>query len=280
MNGSIKDKCIKKMKSIFSDFWTALLWAFILLIVMAGVLWISNKLQLFNDIPSSESLIITFIGILATFVVVSNFSQVSNIEQKVDNKITAMEKSVDDIFIGCLDKDDDTSLLSQIQKIQANLEKLKEDGEFKSPLTIKDEVKNEMRQDLQNDINQAKQAAVDEIGIRSLQMLKFANAMINSEHKEILQNLLKDVNCIFRITHLKNGKMNTNKARIVANDGAIQFVSETGKTIFTNVSKINGKNYNPEEIDMALIYIIEAMRKTGTYDRTNSDTIKLGDEEL
>lgn len=91
----------EKFKIFFSDLWTALRWGIILSIVIVSALWVSSRLQIFEGMPSSESLVITFIGILATFVVVSNFSQVANIEQKADSKIKEIEDKVKVISKQC-----------------------------------------------------------------------------------------------------------------------------------------------------------------------------------
>ena len=277
----MKEKLKEIVIKFFSDFWAAILWGVILVIVMIGVLWISSKLHIFEDMPTSESLIITFIGILATFVVVSNFSQVANIEQKTNSKIEKMENEITSFSESCFNTDNEKSLAAQLLNVQAKIEGIKDDGKLKSPPEIKREVKDEILEDLKSDIAKGKQASVDEISIRSLQMLKFANAMINSKQRDVLQKLLHDVNSLFKVTHIiKSGSNKTNYARILLHDGVIQFISETGKTTFDNVIKIDGIKYNADEIDMALSFIIEAMKKTGTYDRTNLSGEVLEDDQI
>lgn len=276
----MKNILFEKVKSFFSDLWAAILWGLILVLVMCGVLWIASRFHIFNDIPTSESLIITFIGILATFVVVSNFSQVANIEQKTDKKIDDIANKVDTISKQCLDESDTTSLASSILETKRDLQTIKGNKEFKSQEELKAETKNEMREELKNDIDTYKRASIDEIDIRSLQMLKFANALINSNLKDVMQKLLRDCDALFKITYIKNGKIKTNNARIRLKEGNIQFISETGKTTFENTVKIDGVRYNADEIDMALIFILEAMKKTAIYDRTNLSGKVLDDDQL
>lgn len=268
----------EKIKVLFSDLWIAIRWGIILSLVMMGVLWLSDRLRIFDSMPSSESLIITFIGILATFVVVSNFSQVANIEEKADRKIKEIEKKVNMISKQCLDKTDSTSLASSIIQTKEMIDIIKGSDELKSLETVKDEAKNEMMGELEDDIKRYERANLEEIDLRSFQMLKFANALINSKQKDILQKILLDSNALFKIT--RKGKNKTNNARIQLKDGVIQFISETGKTTFDNVFKIDGIQYNSEEIDMALCFILEALKKTGTYDRTNLSGNVLEDDQI
>lgn len=276
----MKEKLKEIVTKFFTDFWAAILWGVILVIVMMGVLWISSKLHIFEDMPTSESIVITFIGILATFVVVSNFSQVANIEQKTDNKIAEIEGEVNRISKLCLDEDESTSLISSVAQVQESISIIKGVEELKSLKETKNEAKEEMQEELRDDIMKYKRASVEEIDIRSFQMLKFANALINSKQKDILQKLLLDTNVLYKVTYTKNGKNKTNKARIQLKDGAIQFISETGKTTFDNVFKIDEIPYNSEEIDLALGFILEATKKTGTYDRTNLSGEVLEDDQI
>lgn len=270
----------EKIKVLFSDLWIAIRWGIILSLVMMGVLWLSDRLRIFDSMPSSESLIITFIGILATFVVVSNFSQVANIEEKADRKIKEIEKKVNMISKQCLDKTDSTSLASSIIQTKEMIDIIKGSDELKSLETVKYEAKNEMKGELKDDIKRYERANLEEIDLRSFQMLKFANALINSKQKDILQKILLDTNALFKITYTRKGKNKTNNARIQLKDGVIQFISETGKTTFDNVFKIDGIQYNSEEIDMALCFVLEALKKTGIYDRTNLSGNVLEDDQI
>ena len=127
----------EKMKVLLSDLWTAIRWGIILSFVMLGVLWLSDRLHIFDSMPSSESLIITFIGILATFVVVSNFSQVANIEEKADRKIKEIEKKVNVISERCLDESKNTSLASSIIQTKEMIDIIKGGDELKSLETVK-----------------------------------------------------------------------------------------------------------------------------------------------
>ena len=103
---------------------------------------------------------------------------------------------------------------------------------------------------------------------------------VQEQDKDILQKILLDSNALFKITYTRKGKNKTNNARIQLKDGVIQFISETGKTTFDNVFKIDEIQYNSEEIDMALCFVLEALKKTGTYDRTNLSGNVLDDDQI
>lgn len=235
------------------------------LIAVAGVViiaYLADDMQLF---PDKDSLIITFLGVLATFVVVSNFSQVANIEQKTDKKIGDMETRLNKFEDEYLDKDNDASLPSKIKAIQVELDGIKEDGKLKTPKEIEEEACKGMRDNLNEEIKQNRKAVVEEVEYRSLQMLKFANALINAPYKKIIQSLLYDLDAIFRVKYISKGKSKSNKANIRLVDGNIHFISLTGKSTFTNVQMIDDVVYDPAEMDIVMQYVISALTKTASY---------------
>lgn len=56
------------------------------------LIFISITLNISQSIVTDESIVLLFIGILATFIVVSNYSQVSDIKSNIDNKIEKLEE--------------------------------------------------------------------------------------------------------------------------------------------------------------------------------------------
>lgn len=253
---------------------TCVLFACIGIVIIA---YFADDMHLF---PDKDSLIITFIGILATFVVVSNFSQVASIEQKTDKKIKIIDDAVSSIAKKCLDEKDETSLVSSLHKTQKDIDIIKGDEELRSLNETKDETKNEIRKELQSEFENYKRASIDEISIRSLQMLRFANAMINSKQNVLLQKLLTDITALFKVTYLKNGHTKTNNARIQIKEGELVFISDSGRTTYTNILKIDGVTYHPEEIDLAIIFILEASTKMAIYDKMSANAIQGGDDQL
>ncbi len=80
----------------FLGFW-------VILIVLAHCSW-------FHYTISNESLILTFVGILATFIVVSNHMQVKEIKNELEEQLENIKEQqleLSDIVIKILDKTDD-----------------------------------------------------------------------------------------------------------------------------------------------------------------------------
>jgi len=93
----------EKDSSFGKEYWSNILmktiiFAFALFIVLCGVLIVANFVA--PNIPTEiafGSLIIAFVGILATFVVVSNYAQVSRIENDIKDKIKKIESDIEQV---------------------------------------------------------------------------------------------------------------------------------------------------------------------------------------
>ncbi len=70
-------------------------WLTIILIVLVGV---SIAQHCNKTLVTDSSLVLTFIGILATFVVVSNYAQVRDVEKKCDERIKELSDKLDKIL--------------------------------------------------------------------------------------------------------------------------------------------------------------------------------------
>jgi hypothetical protein len=55
------------------------------------LLGISISLNISDAVITNESIVLAFIGVLATFIVVGNFAQVSEIRNIIENKIKSLE---------------------------------------------------------------------------------------------------------------------------------------------------------------------------------------------
>jgi hypothetical protein len=64
-------------------------WLFGISILLLGI---SISLNISNTVITNESIVLIFIGVLATFIVVGNFAQVSEIRNTTDNKINGLEQ--------------------------------------------------------------------------------------------------------------------------------------------------------------------------------------------
>lgn len=249
----------KWIKKIVDDLEYSLYLMLIILPLLLGILFISHRTQGWEI--SDSNLIITFLGVLATFVVVSNFSQVSSIEEKTEKAIEKYEKQIKAL----VDKEDDNSHVNRLKRLEDDLSKLNAKGEFSTAEEIVQKSVEETMKSIKDEINREGENNRRELEIRSLQMLRMADALINSSYKSILNKLIADLDSQFRVSWEKNGKLKENIAYIRFQDNRIQFVSGSGKTTFENVRKIDGISYSSEKMDDVLIYIIEATNKTRVY---------------
>ena len=62
----------------------------IILIVMA---FVANRIFGLDIAASSEKIILTFVGILATFIVVTNYAQVSDIKKEMEDKMSQLDRA-------------------------------------------------------------------------------------------------------------------------------------------------------------------------------------------
>ena len=100
---------------------------FLLIVLVAGLfllgfIWL-NKHCGFGI--SDDGIVITFIGILATFVIISNYAQVSDIKKKVDEKIASIDQINDSI----------NKLESDVKRIDARFNDVKKDAYPHNQLT-------------------------------------------------------------------------------------------------------------------------------------------------
>lgn len=62
------------------------------------LIFMSITLNISQFVVTNESIVLFFIGVLATFVVVSNYSQVSDIKSNIENKIENLEEQQTEIL--------------------------------------------------------------------------------------------------------------------------------------------------------------------------------------
>lgn len=247
------------IKKFLGDLGYSIYLMLFILPLLLGILYISHRTQVWE--LSDSNLIITFLGVLATFVVVSNFSQVSSIEEKTEKAIENYEKQIKAL----VDKEDDNSHINRLKRLEDDLDRLNAQGEFSTAEDIVKKSVEETMKTIKDEINSEGENNRRELEIRSLQMLRMADALINSSYKSILNKLIADLDSKFMVSWEKNGKLKENKAYIRFQDNRVQFVSVSGKTTFENVRKIDDILYSSEKMDDVLIYIIEATNKTRVY---------------
>lgn len=71
---------------------------YILFSISIILIFISITLNISQIVVTNESIVLVFIGILATFIVVSNYSQVSDVKTNVENKIEKLEEQQTEVL--------------------------------------------------------------------------------------------------------------------------------------------------------------------------------------
>jgi len=252
-------KMIEWLKKLFNDLGYSLYLLLVIIPVLWGVLYVCHRTQGWN--LSDTNLIITFLGVLATFVVVSNFSQVTNIENKTKSALKDFEQQLNKL----VDANDEKSQVSRLKKVEERLNSLDEKGKYLSATDIITASIEGSVTSVKDFIKKEADGNRQELEIQSLRMLRMADALINSSYKDILTRLMLNLDAVFRVTRKGKSKKTSNKAHIRYQDDCIKFVSTTGKTIFDDVMEIDGIAYSSDVMDEVLIYIIEATNKTRVY---------------
>ena len=75
--------------------------------------WLKNK---YDFGISEDSIVLTFVGIAATFIVVSNYAQVNTVEKRFEEKITEFDRKITELKIELLNKVEYTSLQEFYEK--------------------------------------------------------------------------------------------------------------------------------------------------------------------
>ena len=79
--------CIKKLcenSACCRVFLSAIIWLLVVFVLFVAILLFSNSLSCnLSDAVNNESLIISFFGILATFLVVDNYSRIKDFEKNM-----------------------------------------------------------------------------------------------------------------------------------------------------------------------------------------------------
>lgn len=189
----------------------------VVIIAAGGVVFIAKRASLINaDISDfNVSLIIAFIGVLATFIVVGNYSQVSDIRNRVENEIEKFKEKYDQ-FVN--DKSDHSvfkrldSLESENVTINSDISDLKEKGKKIDDMNpgIQKETVNKMLIDRTN------------LLIKCFQ----------SEYAEILFEYMLDKNAIYRIKYCPNNK--EDKASM---GHKVKFTKENGDYILKSITE-------------------------------------------
>lgn len=200
----------------------------VIYIILFIILIVVSVFLIFGDTHlTNDGLVIGFFGILATFIVIGNYSQVSKIENKMNKAIEEMN-----------DETDKRSLKYKVNFLYDDLDKPKYEALIDTQKkTIKAEVAQTLKE-LYND---------NEKNLR-----KILEILITSPHRELLCSLLsgKEVDCSVKTTPAAR-KVQQAKAKIEGDE--IVFRGEDRESI-SPISIVNGKEYNASEIKVLVLW--------------------------
>lgn len=188
----------------------------VVIIASAGVVFIAKRASLINaDISDfNVSLIIAFIGVLATFIVVSNYSQVSDIRNRVDNEIEKFKQQYD-AFVN--DKSE-KSVFKRLNKLESDKDTINSDI-----LELKGKTKkiDDMNPGIQKDT--VNKMLIDRTNL----LIK----CFQSEYSEILFEYMLDRDAIYRIKYCPN-----NKDDKTSTGHKVKFTKENGDYILKSIT--------------------------------------------
>ena len=224
------------MKKILSEI-LLIIFTIIMLLILAGKLPINDN----------GTFVISFFGILATFVVIGNYSQVRDIKQDINENIRNFKKEitekVDNVFKKTIDESDKTSIISQHQQMLSSLY----DERGKSKITS---LINSIQKLETHNAYLLKQAKLQNIKNENLSIV--LSSLLNSEirnHIYLIENLCKHgrYDCKLKC----EGQDNSIDGEVVWND-------DEGITFFCNnqriydVIRISNKAFNKPALDAAV----------------------------
>ena len=232
----------KFIRNFLTDVWATISWAILLTIAMTGIFWLSSKLHLFESVSSIEPLIITFIGMLATFVVVSNFSQVSDIRKKSEEQVHMLQEQINRLS----GLKESSALVNKVNENDSKIKSIIGDGRYKSLEDVATKVVQTV--DQKHIEEKAKYFAEKQDAVNSIRMLELVNQLFNSPYKDILQKLLTNPESDFEVEYLVKEKSKKTTAKIVIKDDTLYFKPLRGKLKSVEVTKIDNVEYSVDGV--------------------------------
>ena len=212
----------------------------VLVILCLLILALGAESLVETNSSDNVTLVISFFGILATFIVISNQGQVSEIKNDTNRQIIQqnlrIEERGNEISLELQRKIDDIN--KEITDVKSETDTIKETLTTNSgePLIILlrnqfDELKTQ-NDALSSDIKATKQ--------RNNELENLIVYLLFGDHRELLMNILQGYTCSCRVTY--DGKVYRANASI--------FEDNFPKT--TDVKSLNGKPYNKNLMDKLL----------------------------
>lgn len=169
---------------------------------------------------SGDGSIIGFFGILATFVVIGNYAQVTNIKNQVDKDIMDIRNHVDDEITKITNEKDDYSIISKVNRLyQGNSPKYEVD----IPKIVSENFERQKKE-------------------YNLTLKYIFDVLLKNQHGEFLSDILsgKEVKCKVK-SHIDD---NEKTARAKLEGSKIIFIDSLHQVPIESVIKVNGKVYD------------------------------------
>lgn len=222
-------------------------------------------LALIPDVHTSEdSLIITFIGILATFVVIGNYSQVSHIideNKNYQDKITQSLNAIDEKNKNSAKKIDD-----DISKLTVRVEWL----EISSKKLDKLETSNVEKQMVLN-----YQTNIEEINRNEyVNIIDTLVYLSQGEQRVLISNIIgKAEDKKYSVKRREENVLIKNVTASWENEEVV-FRDENNE-IIENVEKVSNKVYNPEQVNRILRILLKYQNTNDRKTDTQSDVTSI-----
>ncbi len=230
-----------------------LLTSIIIVIVVIVFLWF--VLRLFNvtfDAKGGEAIVLAFFGILATFVVVGNYSQVSSIKDEVRAKINEMDDDIQDTN-------------AQLPILETAIETKWVDALKKSEKKEIDIINGKIQEVLEHAIPDAFHDRDANI------VLTLINLLSNDKYLKIFLDVYNKKRKIYSVTYLDDKGAPIPKktsARINQTDYRLEFYTgnqKDGYTVYNNIKSVGEiVSYDSSIIDKTLYLIFSQSNENNT----------------
>lgn len=228
----------------------------VLLVMLVGVVLFSYYRGDHVVHLTGDSLVLTFIGILATFIVVGNAQQVREIRNDMRDELKEINNTINNNK-----QDIETSCNDQIKKVRANVKNLcEEQKEQKEQLVQAQKTIKENKSDINTKIEQIEdtleklsttivenidkieQLAIDTHKIsQNIKELMFGILLLNvDDTSKLLIDLLFEEKPFYSV-ETEDGK--TFHA-VVSAGSTLQFIDTSTNDVIVNISKVNGLMYD------------------------------------
>ena len=226
----------KNNKEASREIYTKLFYIIATLVAATGVVFIARYASdSFSCIDQyNASLIISFIGVLATFIVVGNYAQTSEIKHEIKEVVDTLT-----------DEQSDSSHISRLLKIESILNIKGDTNDLKE---LKDKMEKTTEASLTQMINDSISEVIElqsKTQSLSYEVMQVFQSLIESPYQSILSAYIKDPSTKFKAIALIDGNSQERPIRI--------YVSDTGEVQFLPAIKTGKKPYTIQTIEGCIV---------------------------